>query len=83
MRRIAFVVTSAVGLVFATALPALAGSELPPPSGPGVAGDVITPPGGTAFTGADVFPWLLAIGVLLVVGVALLIRSRRHLATSR
>ncbi len=83
MRRIALVVGSAFGLLMAMALPALAGSELPPPNGPDVFGDVVTPPGGTAFTGSDVFPWLLAIGVLLLVGTALLIASRRHLATSR
>ena len=83
MRRIALVVTTTVGSLVAMALPAFAGSELPPPNGPGVSGDVVTPPGGTAFTGSDVFPWLLAIAVLLAVGAALLIASKRHLAASR
>jgi hypothetical protein len=83
MRRIALVVTTVIGSLVATALPALAGSELPPPNGPTVSGDVITPPGGTAFTGSDVLPWLLAIVVLLAVGVTLLIASRRRVAASR
>jgi hypothetical protein len=83
MRRIALVVGSAFGMLVAMALPALAGSEFPPPQGPDVFGDVVTPPGGTAFTGSDVFPWLLAIAALLLVGTALLIASRRQLATSR
>jgi hypothetical protein len=82
MKRIVLVVTSALATLVVTALPALAGSELPPGDGPDVFGDVVTPPGGTAFTGSDVFPWLLAVAVLLVVGVVLLRVSRRHLAES-
>jgi hypothetical protein len=82
MRRIALVVTSAFTALVATALPALAGSELPPPNDPDVFGDVITPPGGTAFTGSDLMPWLLAAALLLAVGFALVVASRRHLAAA-
>jgi hypothetical protein len=69
-------------MLVATALPALAGSELPPPDDPNVFGDVITPPGGTAFTGSELLPWVLAGAVLLAVGMLLLRMSRRRLAES-
>lgn len=82
MRRIALVVSSAFAALVVTALPALAGSELPPPDEPDVFGDIVTPPGGTAFTGSDLLPWVLAAAVLLAVGVALVVASRRRLAES-
>jgi hypothetical protein len=80
MRKIVLVVTSAFVALLATALPALAGSELPPPDEPDVFGDIVTPPGGTAFTGSDLLPWVLAAAVLLAVGIALLVASRRRAA---
>ena len=82
MKKIALVITSAFAALVATALPALAGSELPPPNDTDVFGEVITPPGGTAFTGSDLMPWVLAAALLVAVGVAFVVRSRRHLATS-
>jgi LPXTG-motif cell wall-anchored protein len=78
MRKIALVTMSALMALVATAVPALAGSELPPPNDPPVLGEVVTPPSGTAFTGSDLLPWMLTIAVLLVVGVALLVVSRRR-----
>jgi hypothetical protein len=66
----------------ATAAPALAGSELPPPSdGPGVKGTVVHPPGGTAFTGANLTVWLIALAVLVVVGATLILVGRRRAAS--
>jgi hypothetical protein len=78
MRRFALVTMSALVALVATAVPALAGSELPPPGEPPVLGEVVTPPSGTAFTGGDLVPWVLSIAVLLAIGVTLLLVSRRR-----
>lgn len=78
MRRFALVTMSALVALVATAVPALAGSELPPPGEPPVLGEVVTPPSGTAFTGGDLVPWVLSVAVLLAIGVALLLVSRRR-----
>lgn len=80
MKKIATIATSSLALLVLTAVPALAQSTSTEvaPDDPIVFGDVVTPPSGTAFTGADLVPWLLAIGVLLAVGVGLLVASRRR-----
>jgi hypothetical protein len=78
MRRFALVTMSALVALVASAAPALAGSELPPPEDPPVLGEVVTPPSGTAFTGGDLVPWVLAVAVLLAVGITLLMVSRRR-----
>lgn len=43
---------------------------------------VVRPPGGTAFTGSEVTVWMVLAVALLVVGVALLIASRRRARTA-
>lgn len=85
IRKLGLLVPSAICLVVLWAVPALAGSELPPPNDPNVRGLVVQPPGATggiAFTGGNVRMWMvLAVG-LLVVGAALLIAGRRRRANA-
>jgi len=78
VRRISLVAGSMLLFCVTTAVPALADSRIPEPSrSPRVLGNVIHA-GGTAFTGADVFPWLVVAAVLLVGGLVLLALSRRR-----
>ena len=87
IKKLGLLVPSAIGLVVLLAVPALAGSELPPPNDPNVRGIVVQPPGadatgGIAFTGGNVRMWMvLAVG-LLVIGAALLIVGRRRRANA-
>jgi hypothetical protein len=43
---------------------------------------VVRPPGGTAFIGSEVTVWMVLAVALLVVGVALLIASKRRARTA-
>lgn len=84
-RRLALLVPAAVCLMVLLAVPALAGSELPPPDDPNVAGVVVQPPGSTgdiAFTGANVRMWMVVAVCLLVVGVTLFVTGRRRRANA-
>lgn len=81
MRKLALAAGSVLTYLFVTAATALADSGIPPGENPPVKGNVVTPPGGTAFTGANVAMWLAAIAVLVVVGVTLLVVSRRRAAS--
>jgi hypothetical protein len=89
-RRLALLVPAAVCLMVlvavpALAIPALAGSELPPPDDPKVAGVVVQPPGSTgdiAFTGANIRIWMVVAICLLVVGVTLSVTGRRRSANT-
>jgi len=83
MKRFGWAVLGVLFLHAMLAAAAFAGSELPPPSGdvitpPG--GNVVHPPGGTAFTGAgtNIPLWAVLAAALLVVGVTLLVASRRR-----
>lgn len=76
MRKIGSVLGSVLLFSLVTAVPALADSGLPEPS-PSVRGEVIHA-GGTAFTGANIIPWLIAAVALLVGGLALLALSHRR-----
>jgi len=85
IRKLGLLVPSAICLVVLLAVPALAGSELPPPDDPNVHGVVVQPPGatgGVAFTGANVRMWMVIAVGLLVVGVALLMAGRRRRANA-
>lgn len=81
MRKIGLAIGSAVLFCLVTAIPALAGdSGLPHPTHePDVHGEVVHA-SGTAFTGASIAPWLIALAVLLVVGATLLVVGRRRSA---
>ena len=81
MKRLALAAGTALTYLFVTATAALADSTIVPPGEPPVRGKVITPPGGTAFTGADVTFWLVAIAALVAVGITLLVLSRRRSAS--
>jgi len=85
MKRLGLLVPSAVCLVVLMAVPALAGSELPPPDDPNVRGVVVHPPGATgeiAFTGGNVRMWMVLAAGLLVIGMALLLAGRRRRANA-
>lgn len=83
MKKLAILIPAAVSLMSLVAVPALAGSELPPPI---VRGEVAQPgvvqpgggPGGLVFTGADVSVWMLLVAGLLMIGIALLFVARRR-----
>ena len=79
MRKIGLAVGSVLLFCLTTAVPALAGSEIPDPDGPKVLGHVVRADG-TAFTGASIAPWLIALAVLLAVGATLLVLGRRRSA---
>jgi len=84
-RRLALLVPAAVCLMVLPAVPALAGSELPPPDDPNVGGLVVHPPGSTgdiAFTGANIRMWMVVAVCLLVVGVTLFVTGRRRRANA-
>lgn len=80
MKRIGFLLATAMAFVVCLAVPAFAGegSSLPGrPGGPGVSGS-----GGTAFTGANVSTSFLYLAVFVVVGaLAIYAGRRRSLAT--
>lgn len=84
MRKLC-VVLGAVGLNLALVAPALAGpgSSIKKPK---VLGNIVTRPDATAFTtaftGADVTLWMALVVAMVVVGVALLVASRRWRATA-
>ena len=77
MRKMVFALGAAMLLSVASAVPALAASELPRPRGGGVLGKVVVHQG-TAFTGANVAPWGIAIVALVLVGATLLLLGRRR-----
>ena len=86
IRKLGLLVPSAICLLVLLAVPALAGSELPPPNDSNVQG-VVQPPGagatgGIAFTGGNVRMWMVLAAALLVVGLALLIAGRRRRANA-
>jgi len=81
VRKIGLVVGSVLLFCVATAVPALAGgnSRIPHSHDPKVLGNVVKA-SGTAFTGAGIAPWLIALAVLLAVGTTLLVLGRRRSA---
>jgi hypothetical protein len=86
MKKLGSVGLAFVLLFLLSAVPAFAGSELPPP-GANVAGVIVQPPGAdsstTAFTGSglNVALWMLVTVALLVVGIAFLVAGRRRRAS--
>jgi hypothetical protein len=82
MRKLALAAGSALTYLLVTAATAFADSGIPPGSEPPVHGDIVTPPDGTAFTGANIAIWLVAIAALVVVGATLLVVSRRRAASA-
>ncbi len=80
MRKVAFALGSAAVQVLVVAGTALAegGSVLPSPGGEQVGGEVVRPPQPTAFTGADIGAWLVALVALVVIGSVLVIAGRRR-----
>lgn len=81
MRKVGLAICSAALFCLATAVPALAGSGSAEhrPHGPKVLGNVVHV-SGTAFTGTNIVPWLIALGVLLVFGATMLALGRRRSA---
>lgn len=80
MRKVALALGSAAVQIVVLAGTALAegGSVLPSPGGDQVKGEVVRPPEPTAFTGADVGAWLVALVALVVIGSVLVIAGRRR-----
>ena len=81
MKRIGFLLATAMAFVLCLAVPAFAGegSSLPGrPGGPGVSGA-----GGTAFTGANVTTSFLYLAVFVVIGGLAIFASRRRSAVTR
>ena len=81
MKRIGFLLATAMAFVVCLAVPAFAGegSSLPGrPGGPGVSGA-----GGTAFTGANVSTSFLYLAVFVVVGALAIYASRRRSLATR
>jgi hypothetical protein len=84
MKRIGFLLATAMAFVLCLAVPAFAGegSSLPGrPGGPGVSGAGGT--GGTAFTGANVSTSFMYLAILVVVGSLAIYASRRRVLASR
>lgn len=85
MKRIGFLLATAITFVAVMALPALAteGSSLPnrPGAGPGVSG--AGGAGGTAFTGANVSTTLLYLVAFVVIGALALYVGRRRVRAAR
>jgi hypothetical protein len=80
MKRIGFLLATAMAFVLLLAVPAFAGegSSLPGrPGGPGVSGA-----GGTAFTGANVSRGLMYLAILVVVGSLAIYAGRRRALAS-
>lgn len=81
MKRIAVVFVLAVADVVMFAMSAAAQYPPSPTEGPDVLGETVAPPGGSdvAFTGSSDFERsVLILGVLLVLGISLLVVSRRR-----
>jgi hypothetical protein len=84
MKRLALAGLAGVCFALLSAVPALAGSELPQPHK--VLGRVVRPPGAAsgslAFTGAGgtIRLWMVLAATLLIVGATLLIATRRRRA---
>jgi hypothetical protein len=84
MKRIGFLLATAMAFVLCLAVPAFAGegSALPGrPGGPGVSGAGGT--GGTAFTGANLSTSFLYLAVFVVVGALAVYASRRRSLATR
>jgi len=81
MRKVALAAGSAFAYLLVTATTAFADSGIAPGTQPPVRGDIVTPPDGTAFTGANIAIWLVAIAALVVVGATLLVVSKRRAAS--
>ena len=86
MKKLGSVGLASVFLFLLSAVPAFAGSELPPPAA-NVGGVIVQPPGAapgtTAFTGSglNVPLWMVVTVALLAVGIAFLIAGRRRRAS--
>jgi len=86
MKKLGCVGVASALLFLLSAVPAFAGSELPPP-GADVAGITVHPPGAdpgtTAFTGSglNVTLWMVVVVALLVVGIVFLVAGRRRPAS--
>jgi LPXTG-motif cell wall-anchored protein len=81
MRRCGIAAAGGLLLNVMLAIPAFAGSEVTPPQPPqGIV--VVRAPGGTAFTGSNITMWMVLAVALLVVGLGLLIASRRRARTT-
>jgi hypothetical protein len=86
MKKLGSVGLASVFLFLLSAVPAFAGSELPPPAAK-VGGVIVQPPGAapgtTAFTGSglDVPLWMVVTVVLLAAGIAFLVAGRRRRAS--
>jgi LPXTG-motif cell wall-anchored protein len=89
MKRFGYALLVALSLTLLTAMPALAGSNVPPPAeddvgpqvivqAPGSPGDVVQAPGGVAFTGSEVTLWMVLAAALLAVGVTFYVLGRRR-----
>jgi len=74
MKRLGIALSSATAFCVATALPALAG--YPPTTEPPT--EVRGAGGGSAFTGANISLGVALLAVLVVVGIAALLVSRRR-----
>ena len=86
MRKTVVTLGASLFMCLVTAIPALADSSLPGPGGdPDVLGEAGqaggAAGGGTAFTGANITPFMIALAVLVVVGVSLLVIRQRRSAT--
>jgi hypothetical protein len=79
MKRIGFLLVTAMAFVLCLALPAFAGSQLGNnPGGPGVSGA-----GGTAFTGANVSTIFMYLVLFVAVGASAIYAGRRRSLATR
>jgi hypothetical protein len=79
MKRIGFLLATAMAFVLCLAVPAFAGSQLGNrPGGPGVSGA-----GGTAFTGSNVSTIFMYMVAFVVVGALAIYFGRRRVLTTR
>lgn len=81
MKKLALAVGAALACLVVTATTALADSTVTGPGGPTVKGKIVHAPSGTAFTGANLAIWFVAIAALVAVGATLLVLSRRRTAS--
>jgi len=85
MKRIGFLLATAMAFVLCLAVPAFAGegSSLPGrPGGPGVSGAGGTA-GGTAFTGANISTSFLYLAIFVAIGALAIYASRRRSLVTR
>jgi len=83
MKKLSFVAVSVFTYMLVMATTALAQSELPSSPAEPVKGTVVSPPdAGTAFTGANLGIWLVAITALVVIGAVLFVVGRRRAASA-